>query len=247
MKVLVVGDSCVDHFVYCHVDRLCPEAPVPVLRPYQTTSNSGMAGNVARNLTSLGADVDLTTNSVNIRKTRYVDNKSGQMIMRLDEEDSCEQIQWTQVNIDYSLYDAVVISDYDKGFLSVDDINWIADSKKCPVFLDTKKAISLNKFSPNIDYFKINMDEWMSLPDDDDTRDNYFKCIVTRGPEGAIYAGNEYTISQPVQVSDVSGAGDTFLAAVVYSYIKDGSIDQAIHFANDCASQVVQQRGVTTL
>ena len=99
MKVLVVGDSCVDHFVYCHVDRLCPEAPVPVLRPYQTTSNSGMAGNVARNLTSLGVDVDLTTNSVNIRKTRYVDNKSGQMIMRLDEEDSCEPVSYTHLTL----------------------------------------------------------------------------------------------------------------------------------------------------
>ena len=250
MNILVIGDSCIDHFVYCHIDRICPEAPVPVLRPYETSSNSGMAGNVARNLDACGAGVKLITNGNNIRKTRYLDNKSGQMIMRLDEDDSCERVPAQWLDIDYSLFDGIVISDYDKGFLTVDDINGIAQKTSglnIPVFLDTKKSISLNDFSPDIDFFKINMEEWQRLPKDDDSADNYFKVIVTLGPEGAMYAGNKYGINRPVNISNVSGAGDTFLAGLVYSYVKDGLIDQAIHFANECASQVVQERGVTVI
>ena len=71
MKVLVIGDSCVDNFIYCDINRICPEAPVPVLQPVESTTNPGMASNVARNLISLGAEVELITNEINIRKTRY--------------------------------------------------------------------------------------------------------------------------------------------------------------------------------
>ena len=91
MKVLVIGDSCVDKFIYCKVERICPEAPVPVLNPLSTTSNPGMAGNVVINLQSLGLEVDIITNENNITKTRFVDNRSGQMVIRLDENDKCER------------------------------------------------------------------------------------------------------------------------------------------------------------
>ena len=119
MKVLVIGDSCVDNFIYCDINRICPEAPVPVLQPIESTTNPGMASNVARNLISLGAEVELITNEINIRKTRYIDIKSGQMIMRLDENDNCDEFEG---EYDSSGYDAVIISDYNKGFLKEEDI-----------------------------------------------------------------------------------------------------------------------------
>ena len=50
VKILVIGELCVDRFVYCEIKRLCPEAPVPVLNPVYTTTNDGMAGNVVENL-----------------------------------------------------------------------------------------------------------------------------------------------------------------------------------------------------
>ena len=248
MKILVIGDSCLDVFNYCKINRICPEAPVPVLTPAHTTTNSGMAGNVAKNLISMSAEVNLITNTSSIRKIRYIDNKSGQMIMRLDENDTCERISIGDIETDYSQYDAVVISDYDKGFLELDDINHIAKvAGDIPIFLDTKKPIQLNLFNRNIDYIKINKDEWLLLPKDDDSDDMYFSLIVTCGPEGALYNGRKYPVDKPVPVSNVSGAGDTFLAGLVYEFVKSNDIEEAIKFSNECASKVIQERGVTTI
>ena len=237
MKVLVIGDSCVDNFVYCDIDRLCPEAPVPVLKPINTITNSGMAGNVARNLIALGCDVHLITNKVNIRKTRYVDNKSGQMIMRLDENDKCDAYSG---NSHEPGYDALVISDYNKGFLTENDIQMWLVNAKCPTFVDTKKK--LTEFAHEADFIKINKPEWDNNLDYDG--DN---IIITDGKNGATYKDKKYPVANEVRVSNVSGAGDTFLAGLVYRYILTSNIDNAIHFANECASKVVQERGVTTL
>ncbi len=46
MKILVIGDSCTDVFIYGYTRRLCPEGPVPILEPSRTITNQGMAGNV---------------------------------------------------------------------------------------------------------------------------------------------------------------------------------------------------------
>ena len=61
-KVLVIGDSCTDVFIYGDIERICPEAPVPVFKPTNQTENGGMAKNVVRNLESLGCEVDLISN-----------------------------------------------------------------------------------------------------------------------------------------------------------------------------------------
>ena len=52
MKILVIGDSCIDKFIYGSCERICPEAPVPVFNPLSSTENIGMAGNVKNNLES---------------------------------------------------------------------------------------------------------------------------------------------------------------------------------------------------
>ena len=88
MNILVIGDSCIDEFIYCDIERICPEAPVPVLKPTKSKYNRGMASNVVENLKALGAKVDLITNIESIKKTRYVDNRSGQMVMRVDKNDN---------------------------------------------------------------------------------------------------------------------------------------------------------------
>ena len=92
MKILVIGDSCIDEFIYCDIERICPEAPVPVLKPVKSQQNPGMALNVVENLKSLGAEVDVVTNDSIIKKTRYVDSRSGQMVVRVDKNDECERI-----------------------------------------------------------------------------------------------------------------------------------------------------------
>ena len=237
VKVLVIGDSCVDNFIYCNINRLCPEAPVPVLQPINTITNPGMAGNVARNLIALGAEVELITNKTNIRKTRYIDNKSGQMIMRLDENDKCDAYSG---NSHEPGYDALVISDYDKGFLTYHDVKMLLTNADCPTFIDTKKK--LTEFAYEANFIKINKPEWNNNSHYDG--DN---IIVTDGENGATYRGKNYSVKNKVKVSNVSGAGDTFLAGLVHEYIINNNIEKAIKFANKCASKVVQERGVTTV
>ena len=59
LKVLVIGESCIDKFVYCDIKRLSPEAPVPVLNPIETTCNLGMAGNVVANIQALSSKTEV--------------------------------------------------------------------------------------------------------------------------------------------------------------------------------------------
>src|SRR5688572_7824283 len=54
LSVLIVGDVMLDRFVYGRADRMSPEAPVPVLTMTQEDCMAGGAGNVARNIASLG-------------------------------------------------------------------------------------------------------------------------------------------------------------------------------------------------
>ena len=113
MKLLVIGDSCIDIFKYGEVNRLAPEAPVPVIIPEYETSNPGMAGNVVRNLKALGCQVDIITNKTEIKKIRYVCSKYNQLLLRVDENDYCEKIDLTTLdNINYKEYEAIIISDY---------------------------------------------------------------------------------------------------------------------------------------
>ena len=83
MKILVIGDSCVDVFRYGKVNRIAPEAPVPIIIPERETSNPGMAGNVVANLKALGAEVEFITNEKEIRKIRYVCSKYNHLLLQM--------------------------------------------------------------------------------------------------------------------------------------------------------------------
>ena len=239
MRVLVIGDNCIDEFVYGACKRICPEAPVPVFNPIKTVQNRGMAGNVVANLEN-HIEVDFVTNPEKIIKSRYVDEDSNQMIVRIDANDRCERISREELHaVNYNKYEAIVISDYDKGFLDQEDIRYIA-SRHPLTFLDTKKK--LGDWCESISYIKINEDEY------ERTKFTISKAveenlIVTRGGAGCEYRGEIYPVNK-VEVKDVSGAGDTFLSALVYNFINSYVIEDAIKFANERASEVIQKRGV---
>ena len=244
MKILVIGDSCKDIFIYGDIHRVCPEAPVPVFNPTHKTENDGMAKNVVRNLEALGCNVEFISNDNSIKKIRYVDNKSNQMVLRVDENDSCRSIDDSE--IDYinqwgKTFDAVIISDYCKGFLDEEDICFIAD--KCNnVFLDTKKEIG--EWADDVDFIKINELEYeknyRGKPNND-------KLIVTLGSKGCRYKEEVFPVDEVSSVKDVSGAGDTFMSGLVVEYIKTHDIKKGINFAQLCASKVVKKRGVVTI
>jgi len=243
MKILVIGDSCTDIFRYGEVNRLAPEAPVPVIKPDREISNPGMAGNVVTNLKALGADVDFITNQTEIRKVRYVCSKYNHMLLRVDENDTCEAFNPSSLLL--NKYDAVVISDYCKGFLSEEDIKMISQLYQSTIFLDTKKI--LGDWAHYVNFIKINSIEYNKSKEQIDNglvlQD---KTIITRGKYGCNYQNKNYP-TQEVPVKDVSGAGDTFLAGLVFEYVRTRNIEQAIQFAQECTTIVVQKLGVSTI
>jgi D-beta-D-heptose 7-phosphate kinase/D-beta-D-heptose 1-phosphate adenosyltransferase len=243
MTILVIGDSGEDVFQYGTITRLCPEAPVPVFNPTIKTSNPGMSGNVVANLKALGAEIDFITNKTEIRKIRYVCSKYNYLLLRVDENDKCEPIDASF--LPEQKYDAIVISDYCKGFLSEDDIEFIVQNASSPIFLDTKKI--LGDWAYNIDFIKINYHEYernKEILENDLILKN--KTIITRGKYGCDYQGKNYP-TVDVSVKDVSGAGDTFLAGLVVEYVRSQNIEKAIQFAQDCTTVVVQKSGVSTI
>ena len=243
MKILVIGESCKDIFHYGKCERLCPEAPVPVFNSVRTVDNGGMAMNVYRNLVSLGASVDVVTNDnwEDINKTRFVDIRTNHMFMRLDQNDD-EYGTFDREKVNFDKYDAVIVSDYNKGFLSEGDLKLI--SGKCPLtFLDTKKR--LHAWSEKFSFVKINNHEFESTKDT--ITENMLKnIIITRGPRGCEFNKKTYSVDM-VEVKDTSGAGDTFVAALCFKYCETRDIDASISFANDCSTKVVQKIGVAIL
>ena len=60
-SILVVGDIMLDHYIYGKVDRISPEAPVPVVRCMNESDTLGGCGNVIRNLTNIGVKTSVVT------------------------------------------------------------------------------------------------------------------------------------------------------------------------------------------
>ena len=250
MKFLVIGDSCTDRFIYGKCDRVCPEAPVPVFVPTNETFNGGMAKNVQANIIALGVDCDIETNKNKIEKRRYVDRVSNQMLLRVDVNDESVET-FNHKEIKWSKYDAVLVSDYDKGFLNDKDLNNICFHHD-NVFVNTKRHfnydipreirfVQLNQYElENNGHIKLHVNN---------KADHYVKnkVIVTLGGRGCLYKNKIYPPEKRREVRDLSGAGDTFLSAFSISIMKENDVEKAIHFAQECASLVVAKRGVTTV
>lgn len=243
MKILVIGESCKDVFKYGDCSRLTPEAPVPVFNPIRVVDNGGMAKNVQKNILALGVECNLLTNKnwKDIKKIRFIEQRSNHMFIRVDENDK----KYGQIDVDsfdFSPYDAVVISDYNKGYLTEEDIEKISllhDN----TFLDTKKI--LGDWCSNVKYIKINNFEYEKtkhILNENITK----KLIVTLGSDGALHNNVTYPVKR-VEIKDVAGAGDTFISGLVVKYTETRDIARSIEFANLCATSVVQKRGVNTL
>jgi bifunctional ADP-heptose synthase (sugar kinase/adenylyltransferase) len=244
MRLLVIGDLCTDIFLYGKCLRIAPEGPVPVFNPVSMSKNKGMAGNVAENLKALGAKVDLISNPEKVTKKRIVDEKSNQLIVRIDENDKVAN-SFDIDKIDFSLYTAVVVADYDKGFLTIENIAQIGKAHPL-TFLDTKKILNV-WYMMNYSFIKINEGEWersKAFNNEDSWKE---KLIVTLSEKGAMYKGEVFPASDTQDVKDISGAGDTFLAALVFKYVETKDISEAIKFANICSGIVVKKKGVSVI
>ncbi len=245
MEITVIGELCRDYFYYGETNRLSPEAPVPVFNPLFHIENPGMAGNVVENLKSLNQNliINFIHQRQPISKTRYVEHKSNHMFLRVDEgEKSVDGLVLTEEIINkITTSDAVIVSDYHKGFLNDNVIKEICYYSKFSV-MDTKKQID-NSVVECFDFIKLNEFEFQR---------NRFKpnllekVIVTLGSAGAKHNGKTYPSPDPKETIDVSGAGDTFTASFTIKYLETHDVGQSIIFANKMASIVVSKRGVTT-
>ena len=228
-KILLIGDNCTDVYQYGTVDRLSPEAPVPVFVPTHKEEREGMAGNVYANLVALGCKVDLVC-GISSKKTRLIDSRSKQQILRLDEDIKSVPV----ANVDPTSYDAVVISDYNKGVVSYELIESLF-RYTVPVFIDTKKT-DLERMQGA--WVKINELEYSKV------KSECTGLIVTRGDKGAEAMHQGVSVHAPkVEVVDVTGAGDTFLSALAYEWLKTKDIKQSMMFATKAASITVQHMG----
>lgn len=230
LNVTLIGDTCIDEYHYGSVERISPEAPVPIFVEDKVETKNGMASNVAKNLEALGVNVT-TYFGVPSTKIRMIDSRSNQHILRIDKDVGSKPLS-TDTKFDMNT-DAFVVSDYDKGFVSYELIEKLILTGKL-VFIDTKKT-DLQRFSGGI--VKINSVEYKNaktLPD---------KLIVTNGARDVTFGSLKYEVPR-VEITDVCGAGDTFLAAFAYRYINSFDYGDAIKFAIQAASVTVKHIGV---
>ena len=241
-KILVIGEKCIDRFMYCDVSRFSPEAPVPVLNPIEIVENDGMAGNVVRNILAMKSDslVAHWHQEEIITKTRFVEKKSNHMFLRLDDgETNISKVELIEERIvELSNFNIVIVSDYDKGFMTNDDLLTIGKNSKMSI-LDSKRKLS-KEIVNNFTFVKLNEKE--SLQNSD-----LLECkniLVTLGSKGTKFNEEVYPSPNPQETIDVSGAGDTFTSAFILKYLETGDIKTSIIYANEMSSIVVSKRGV---
>ena len=244
-KVLIIGDVIIDRYIYGTSERISPEAPVPVVKYLREVETLGGAGLVYENLKSLGIDVTLfETNQPRSIKTRIICD--GHYITRIDDDkDANSGVMLDEVLCsDFAEYDYVILSDYDKGVLdNAKQIITHINSYGCKVIVDPKRYAHDYEgawlVKPNhSEYTKFEFDEWQGN-------------IITTDAGHSVYAtidNIEYTIPvEQVEVSDVTGAGDCFLAAFVYGLTKGYDYQKSIEFAVRGSTEAVTHVGTYIL
>ncbi len=295
--ILIVGDSMLDIYVFGTVERISPEAPVPIMRQRQTREDAGGAANVALNVVGLGgvahliscvgADADgdrlaavLAAAGVTLDlvrsdarsttvKTRF--SVGQHQIMRLDKEDAsavtaaCEQEILAAIENRIASCGLVVLSDYNKGMLT-DRIlaETIGRASACgvPVIVDPKRR----EFSAyrGATYIKPNLAELeraTGLPvASDEEIDRAARVVaaataasilVTRSEAGmSLVDPGGPSMHMPTharEVFDVTGAGDTAIAAVGLGLASGCSSAEAMAFANLAAGLAVSKPGTAVV
>jgi len=232
MKILLVGDNGVDQYQFGTVTRISPEAPVPILNYTHTVTKPGMAANVEDNLLKLGCEVDFVHGVKTCIKTRVIDSKTGQHLVRIDQDIPSKAVKIDYTDIDK--YNAIIVSDYNKGSVEYETVEHLRKNYRGPIFVDTKKT-DLARFEGC--YVKINAVESAAA------KTVPTELIVTLGRDGVKYKDHKFSTPQ-VEAFDVCGAGDTFLSALAYNFVLSADIVAAIQFATRAASVTIQHIGV---
>ena len=245
MKVLVIGDVIIDKYIYGTSQRLSPEAPVPIVKHLHEVETLGGAGLVYKNLKSLGVDVTLfDTEQPRSIKTRVICD--GHYVTRIDDDkhaNSAAVLDAVQAT-DFTKYDYVILSDYNKGVLdeSLDIIEHL-NAFGCKVIVDPKEHanhyINAWLIKPNYSEFtKFGFISWQG------------NIITTNAGNNVVATidNTDYDIPvEAVEVSDVTGAGDCFLAAFVYGLTKQYNHKHCLELAVRGSREAVKHVGTHLL
>lgn len=292
VRLLVAGDVMLDRYWFGEVNRISPEAPVPVVRVQRCEERLGGAANVARNATALGASTGLLgvvgqdeagdkverilldsniqsylnrdTAISTIVKLRVIGRQ--QQLLRIDFEsaptDAVLRDKLSQFTALLTQYDVIVLSDYAKGSLVnvAEMIAFARRAKKCilvdPKGDDFSRYADATVLTPNQSELRRIVGTWVTEADMTVKAQNLRKSLglqallVTRSEEGMSLYTEQDTVHVPAmarEVYDVSGAGDTVIAAMALMLGAGKTFYEAMVVANRAAGIVVGKLGTATV
>ena len=260
--ILVTGDAMVDRYWFGVVERCSPEAPVPVLVKEREEDREGGAANVARNVEAMGVRVrrvfsrDYATNPVT--KLRLI--ARTQQIARVDFEPHQEPIDLDELGRVCAGCEIAILSDYAKGALmNVRSVIAVLRSNHVRVLVDPKgddaeSYSGVDLLKPNHYEMRMLVGAWRD--ENDLERRAHALChkhairaiVMTRGVRGMtlFHAGARHDVAgRKLELSDVSGAGDTAIAALAVALYEGSDFVSAMMFANDAAGVSVSRFGTT--
>ena len=296
-KILIVGDVMLDKYYFGKVERISPEAPVPIVNIVTEESRLGGASNVANNITSLGGQATLCgaigydffgkeiermarqkgintdffiTEQPTISIARIFGGRN--QIVRLDFEQHLELSEKAREDFQIHLaslfqeFPTLVISDYGKGMISEELCSFLiktAKSHRTRVIVDPKgqnwkKYTGADLITPNVKELgdiighpvKNNDQEIAVAALEIVHRYGLSALLVTRSEQGMSLISDQNILHLPThsqEVFDVSGAGDTVVAALSLALTQGQEITEAMRIANVAAGIVVQKIGTATL
>tara|TARA_B100001094_G_C18187732_1_gene804983 strand:- start:650 stop:1630 length:981 start_codon:yes stop_codon:yes gene_type:complete len=298
-NILCIGDMILDHYIYGNVERISPEAPIPILLFRKEVYELGGVGNVVRNITSLGSKVTLLNLSgfddyskkinhlinknKNIKKlvfkvpgfttpikTRYINNSSH--LVRVDKENanfklsvSLKKTILEKIRKKISKFDLVILSDYNKGMLDkelIQKIIKIANNNNKIIIVDPKKNdlsiySNANIITPNQKEVtdsvnkKFLSEKDLRLVGKKIIKNNKIgHLLVTRSEKGMLLINDNFIKKYSAftkKVYDVTGAGDTVVAALSVMISIGLDIKTSVLISNFIASIVIGKKGTAVM
>ena len=297
--LLVVGDLMLDRFIWGEVERLSPEAPVPVVRVISENFRLGGAANVVHNIRSLGGKVTAcgivgkdeagrriiatlkkigaSTAGVfadkqvqTIQKSRIIASPHHQQIVRLDREGrshialkSLKKLRdFIRARIERC--DGIIISDYGKGAVHPELLDALGERKRKVVYVvDPKKEnYGSYKFPTLVTPNKAEASEASGIAIVDEATLSLAgttllrkwraqAVLITRGAEGmSLFRPGRRVMHMPTEPRDifeVTGAGDTVVAACALALVCGASFEDAAVIANVAAGFVGEEVGTVAV
>jgi rfaE bifunctional protein kinase chain/domain len=292
-RVLVVGDAMLDRYWVGEVERISPEAPVPIVKIDHEEERAGGAANVARNAAALGAQVTLLSvvgadepgarleallkrervNTLLHRdrgvkttvKLRVIAGRK-QQLLRVDFETTpghevlASKLREFERMLDD--VDVVILSDYGKGGLT-HIVKMVAMARRAgkKVLVDPKgddytRYRGATVITPNQSEFRQVAGTWKGERELTERAQQLRRkldvggLLVTRGAEGMtlFQDGTRFHVAaQALEVSDVSGAGDTVIATLAVALAGGVGMKDAVRIANRAAGIVVTKFGTAVV